>query len=663
MHCGLVATVGEGRITRIEGDLDANTRGFICHHGYALRELVHSPLRVKQPLMRRSGELVPVSWGDALDLIAERLLRIREQHGPESLVLQTGWPFVRHPIIGLLHRFCEAFGTPNLVTVASLCEASERMGQALTIGSKARPDLPRCRSLTVWGANPPRSAPLFEQVVMAKAQTGNLVVVDPMKTALARAATLHLQVRPGSDGALALGMISVLIEERLYSETFVAEHTLGFEELAVLAREYPLDRVEALTSVPRSLVVQAVRRMAADGPTAFWSGLGVEHHRCGVQTVRAITSLEALLGHVDEPGGAVLLTPVGPRFAEEMLPALYRLRTPEPVPPPVKAKPVGYDEIPLFEVYNREAQGNLLARAIEEGRPYPIQALVMLASNPFVTGPGAPHLRRAAEKLALRVSIDPFLSGSGKLSDFVLPAATFMESPTVRGENGDVERGGVVALQHGAWPDWKILVELARRMGMGAYFPWDHLADALAAPAVPFKADPAHQPRPSLPAGAKARFPTPSGKIEFASALLRMAGQDPLPRWEPPEETPSEAFPLWLVTGPRGRAFINSQLHHLPSLEAKQLRPEIQLHPAAAAKAGVADGQKVNVVSPHGQLTLWARVREEVHPEAAVMPANFEDANANQLTTEAGCDPISGFPVFRSGVCRVEAVSSFTRKD
>lgn len=655
MRCGVVASVEGERLVRVEGDAASKTRGFLCIHGHALREVVHSDQRVRRPLMRKGERWVELSWPDALGEVASRLSRIRAEAGPESFAVQTGWPLVRHPLIGLLHRFCQAFGTPNLATVASLCEAAGRMGKALTVGSKYRPDLPRTRTLVVWGANPTNAAPPFAHLVAQKAQTGNLIVVDPVRTALARESTLHLSVRPGTDGALALGMMHLLLAEGLHDRDFVRSHTVGFESLAALAREYPPERVTALTGVPRELLERAVRLMAREGPTGFWEGLGVEHHENGVQTVRAISCLDALLGHLDSPGGAVFLTPVGPRFHEEPLPALYRMTTPEPVPPPVSARPLGYDEFPLFEVYNREAQGNLLARAILEERPYPVRALMLVASNALVTAPGSKRLREAARKLELLVTVDPFLSASAELSHFVLPAATFAEAPTVDETEQEVARGGLVSPQHEAWPDWKVLFELARALGLGRYFPWSSFREAMEAPRVPFMEDPSHQPRPHPPTGAEpARFPTPSGKVEFESALVARAGRAALPVWTPPSVSPSADFPLWLVSGPRTRAYINSQFRGIPTVQAKQPRPEVELHPQAARAAGVQQGQRVAVVTPVGRIELGVRVTEDVHPEAAVLPAGWSEANANELTDDGRLDPLSGFPAFRSGVCRVE---------
>ncbi len=654
MHCGVKTTLKGGRLVKVEGDTSSKTRGFVCEHGYALRELVHSNERVHHPLIRRGDAFHEVSWDEALAEVARRLEGVKSKWGAPALAIQTGWPLVRHPLVGFLHRFARAFGSPNVATVASLCEASARMGQALTVGTKYSPDLRGLKTLVTWGANPGVTAPPFLHLVASKAKKGNLVVIDPVRTGLAKEATVHLQVRPGTDGALALGFIHVLLREKLVDLDFVKAHTVGFEGLSELAQAYPPERVEALTGIPRA-EVERVARLLSDGrPTGIWQGLGVEHHENGVQTVRAISCLEVLLGRFDgshEPKS--LLTPVTRTFLDEMLPSLYRMRTPEPVPPKVSAKVLGGDRFPLFEMFNREAQGEVLARAILEGQPYPVKALVLWASNALVTSSGSQRLAQAASALELLVVVDPFLSESAQRADVVLPAATFAESPDIDADDTKVADDSLVPPQGEAWPDYRILERLAHAVGLGQYFPWPTFRQAMDAKHVPWLEDEAIQPRPET-LDREARFATVTGKAEFKSTLLERFGYPPLPEWTPPTEQPSRDFPLILVTGPRPRARINSQFSQSPSVKARMREPEALIHPEAAASIGLGGGEPVDVVSPTGRVRLKAIVTADVHPLCVVMPAGWREANANLLISPERRDPISGFPAFRSGVCRLE---------
>ena len=643
LHCDLAGQVSGTHLLRVDGDTAGETRGFLCQHGHALPSVVHAPERLRRPLVRRGDRLVETSWDEALGFIGERMAEVRARFGPEALAIQTGWPLVRHPLMDWVQRLARAWGTPNVVSVASLCETAGRMGQALTVGSKYRHDLRRTRTLVVWGANPTHSAPLLAHVVAHKAVEGRLVVVDPVRTELAAVATEHLAVRPGTDGALALGLIHVLVSERLVDAPQLREETVGFDALSELAAGYPPPRTAALTGVPAEQIVRTARLIGSETPTGIWSGLGVEHHENGVQTVRAIAAVEALCRRAGEPQIRQDLTPVRSTSVNGPLPALPHFSTPEPVPPAPRARPVGGDEYPLFEAFNREAQGNRLARAILEDRPYPVRALVLIASNALVTSPGSAELQRAADRLELLVSVDPFLTASGRRAHVVLPAATFAEAE------------GVVPLQHEAWPDWKVVFALAQAMGLGAWFPWTGWAEAQRAPRVAIAAAPGLAPGFDPGHGAPA-VGTPSGKIELASALLARAGHPALPEWTPPSNRRSAEFPLTLVTGPRTRAFINSQFRQVARIRLLEPEPVVRVHPEAARAAGVEHGRRAAVVSPHGRVELRVSVTTDVREDVAVMPSGWEEANANCLIDGERLDPISGFPAFRSGICRLEPV-------
>jgi anaerobic selenocysteine-containing dehydrogenase len=643
LHCDLKGRVSASTLLRVDGDPAGETHGFLCQHGRVLPSVVHSPDRLRRPLLRRGDRLVETSWDEALGFVAERMKSVRARFGPEAVAIQTGWPLVRHPLMDWIQRLARAWGTPNVASVASLCETSGRMGQALTVGSKYRHDLRRTRTLVVWGTDPTHSAPLLAHVVARKATEGRLVVVDPIRTELAAMATEHLAVRPGTDGALALGMVHLLVAEELVDRPLIERETVGFEALAALARPWSPEQTAAVTGVPAEQIVRTARLLAKETPTGIWPGLGVEHHENGVQTVRALAALEALCRRSGEPEIRQDLTPV--RAADGPLPALPRFSTPEPVPPPVRIRPIGAEEHPLFEVYNREAQGMLLARAILEDRPYPVRALVLVASNALVTSPGSADLARAAGRLELLVSVDPFLTASGRQAHVVLPAATFAEAE------------GVAPLQHEAWPDWKVVFALARVMGLGAWFPWQSWEEARRAPRVPVPAAPELAPG-FEPGSGSPRVGTGSGRIELASGLLAEAGQPALPEWRPPSLQPSPDFPLRLVTGARARAYINSQFRQIARIRLLEPEPLLRVHPEAARAAGLSHGERVAVVSPVGRVELRLAVTTDVRPDVAMMPAGWEEANANLLIDGERRDPISGFPAFRSGVCRLERVST-----
>ncbi len=264
--CGVRATIEDNRVVHVAGDPGADTRGFICLHGLALRDIIHSRARVRRPLKRSGSSFEEISWERALQEIAARLIAIREEFGPQALAVHTGWALVGHPIHDFLLRFCRAFGTPNLSTVSSLCETAARMAQSLTAGSKCRPHVAQSHTIVLWGANPGISSPAWERVVASAAVDGRrLIVIDPVRTDLAERATLHLSIRPGTDGALALGLMHIVVNEGLYDRAYVERYTVGFEALKDRIARFDPRTVAGITSLPRQSIEMAAQMIARTG--------------------------------------------------------------------------------------------------------------------------------------------------------------------------------------------------------------------------------------------------------------------------------------------------------------------------------------------------------------------------------------------------------------
>ncbi|MBI1947410.1 MAG: molybdopterin-dependent oxidoreductase [Deltaproteobacteria bacterium] len=661
MHCGFIGTVRGDDVVAVRGDVDSNTKGFLCQHGLSIPEIVHNRARVRRPLVRAADEtaFAEAEWERALDVAAQKLLAVKDKYGPEAIAVQTGWPFVRHPMIHLLHRFCRALGTPNLATVASLCEASARMGKGLVWGANYSPDMAKVRTLAVWGSNPMRSYPPWLSLVAQVKKRGKLIIIDPTRTELADQADEYLQVIPGTDATLALGMLRHVIENDLYDKALVAEHALGFEELRAQALPYTPDVVAKTCGVQPGQVTRVAEWLATVGPPGVWEGLGIEHHGAGVDTVRLVSSLVALCGGAAAQSFHDRKAPDG-----APLPLLLPVDQQEPAPPAPDKRPVGFDEYALFCSIHRQAQASVLPRAMLEGKPYPVRALVLFGCNPVVTTPDAAAVKRAYQSLDALVVVDPFLTESGEYADVVLPAATFAEQPPLRfgkpkdQEPSDPPVGAVVEPQARARPDARILAELAERLGIGQYFPWTDIQAAFAVKrgaVVDEWAAERLRAAPERPAGA--RYPTASGKLELSSTLLPRFGLPSLPVVvEPP--APTAEHPLRLVTGPRQRAYINSQLHKVGAITRLLPEAQCELHPDAARAAGVAHGERVAVVTPMGRAVFRASLTTTVRVDVVVVPHGWDgDSNANLLTSETGLDPISGFPRLRALICRVEKAS------
>ncbi|OGQ12477.1 MAG: hypothetical protein A2138_01640 [Deltaproteobacteria bacterium RBG_16_71_12] len=664
MHCGFIGTVRGDDVVAVRGDVNSNTKGFLCQHGKSIPELVHNRERVRRPLVRTAdgAAFTEAEWDRALEVAAQKLLAVKDRYGPEAIAVQTGWPFVRHPMIHLLHRFCRAVGTPNLATVASLCEASARMGKSLVWGANYSPDMAKVRTLVVWGSNPMRSYPPWLSLVAHVKRRGKLIIIDPTRTELSEQADEHLQVIPGTDATLALGMLRHVIENGLYDQALVAEHALGFEELRALALPCTPEVVAKTCGVEPGQVTRVAEWLATVGPPGVWEGLGIEHHGGGVDTVRLVSSLVALCG------GAAAQSVHDRKAADGApLPLLLPVEQQQPAPPQPEQRPVGFDEYALFCSIHRQAQASVLPRAMLEGKPYPVRALVLFGCNPVVTTPDAAAVKRAYQSLDALVVVDPFLTESGEYADVVLPAATFAEQPPLRfGKAKDADESGpahdsVVEPQARSRPDARILAELAERMGLGQYFPWRDIEAAFAvkrSAVVDEWAAERLRAAPDRPA--VARYPTASGKLELASTVLPRFGLAALPVVVDPP-APTSEYPLRLVTGPRQRAYINSQLHKVGAITRLLPEAQCELHPEAARAAGVGAGERVAVVSPMGRAVFRASLTTAVRADVVVVPHGWDgEANANLLTSELGLDPISGFPRLRALICRLEKAEATT---
>jgi anaerobic selenocysteine-containing dehydrogenase len=467
---------------------------------------------------------------------------VRARFGPQAVAFQTGWPLVRHPLMEWIQPPGTSWGTPNVASVASLCEAAGRMGQVLTVGSKYRHDLRRTRTLVLWGSNPTHSTPLLSHVGRAEGDRGTFGGGDPIRTELAAAATEHLAVRP-RNGRRARARAGERAGPRgPRGPSTAREETVGFEALVRPRDAYPPGRVAAITGLQEGQVVRTARAARAETPTGIWTGLGVEHHQNGVQTVRAIAAVEALCRRAGEPEIRQDLTPV--RSA-----GCWRSAARPPPPPHARAgsaagggaggrlrRPSAVRDVQPRGTGERPRPGHPRG-------PSPIRCGRWCSSPPTPWSPRREARRwRGRERLELLVSVDPFLTASGRRAHVVLPAATFAESEGV----GPSAARGVA--------DWKVVFELARAMGLGKVVPLEDLGRGGGGAPGPGAAAPELVPGFDPPVGQTPLVGTPSGKIELASSLLERAGHPPLPEWVPPSREPTAEYPLRLVSGPRTRS-------------------------------------------------------------------------------------------------------------
>jgi len=491
-----------------------------------------------------------------------------------------------------------------------------------------------------------------------------LIVVDPRRTTMASMADIFLQLRPGTDGALALGMINVIINEQLYDKEFVERWTVGFEDLKELVQKYSPERIEQITWVPAAKIREAAILYATTKPAQMgMSPQSTTHCTNGVQNHRAIILLPALTGNFEVPGGT--------RWSPPPLP-MNDITLHERV---AKMPPgIGSQRFPLWTSFYREMQSNAMVDQIESGRPYPIRALFGAGLNPMHFA----NFNRFVEnvkKLDFVVATEYFQTPGTRLADIVLPVASWLERPMlITPPFSD----GFVSLVEPAidpvgesWPEWKIFSELAKRLGFGDEF-WDgdfekcvrYILEPSGVTLEDLKQHPEgieflQAPRPAK-YYEKAGFQTPSGKVEISSSLLAEHGHEPLPVYKEPMESPVSwpellpHFPLVLTSGARTVAFTHSQYRNIPQLRQMMPEPLVEINPSDAKPRGIRSGDMVIVSSPRGSMKLKAKVTDEILPGVVQLPHQWAgEANVNILVNDQTPDPISGFAPYKSQLCQV----------
>ena len=665
-RCGLNVYVKDGKIIKVAG-MQEHPYNRLCVKGYAIPELVHSSERLTSPLKKVDSEFKEVSWDEAFDFIAGKLIDIKEKYGAKAVVVHGGNPFIATQTEKVLRRFTDLYGTPNYTTGGSFCNAARIMGHALTSGPMTYPYYSsETRCMVVWGSNPREAWPLrAEDIYALRGRGAKLIVVDPKAIPLAKEADIHAQIRPGTDCALALGLLNVIIAEGLYDKAFVEEWTVGFDKLAEHVKDYSPERVEDITWVPAEIVRNMAQTYATNRPAATYLGISTDHSTNGIQAIRAIVTLIAVTGNLDIPGGNTYT----PGLRQTNLMVRERVS---------KDRPVDAD-YPLYSEINFE---DTVTPAIEQmitEKPYPIKGLLISGCNAVVTWPNTNKVKKAFEKLDLLLVVDIFMTDTAKMAHIVLPGTTFLERQDLRdyrqcGFASLVLANRVIEPVGNSMEDWKIWAELGKRMGYTEYFLWkdtDELIEYL------LKLPAERNPNITLerlkknPGGVyyaereyqkylKRGLNTPSKKVEIYSERMKSHGYDPLPTFHEPAESLlsrpdlAERYPLILITGARTIAYLHSEYRNLPSLRRLVPEPLIEIHPQTASSLGIADGDIVKVESLRGSIRIKAKLTEDIHPQVVSAQHGWSgEDNINYLSDDVERDPVSGYPGFRSILCRV----------
>jgi anaerobic selenocysteine-containing dehydrogenase len=653
-------------------------------------EQMYHPDRLLYPLRRvgerGSGQWERISWDEAYDEIVRRVQTLTREYGAESIALISGTG--RHHL-SQFWRFGNVLGTPNATSSGALiCLGPRKNAGEFTAGLFAGVDYygdVKPQGILVWGANPAISGADGElqwHIKDAARRGTHLIVVDPQPTELARQADVWLRLRPGTDGALALGILNVLISENLYDHEFVENWTFGFEELRERCAEYDLARVSEITWVPQEQIVAAARLLAEVKPFSLEWGTGVEQTANAIQTCRAIYLIPALTGNYDVPGGFVESMEIAPTADP-----LFDRLSPEMMKKCISG---GYPLNDGTMTPKLFAHPYLTLDAIRTGEPYKIRALFSNANNTLLSVPDSLHSYACLKELEFFVYMDFFMTPTAELADIVLPAALWPEIDSVycMPEFGDQAALCMrkVAQVGECKSDEDFFLELCQRLGLdyGAQSQREIL-DGILTELGNRRPEYAGEDFDSFAQRGwiepkrtyynyktRGGFHTPSGKFELWSNIMAQGGQDPLPCWNELPESPvsrpdlMEQYPLVLTTGSRLQPYFISNNRQIASLRRLAPYPTVTLHPDAAAQAGIREGEWAWIETERGRITQRAHLEPQLdprvvncemgwwYPEAGAPDYDWQLSNANVLTVGAPpCDPVGGAYQLRGLLCRV----------
>ncbi len=684
--CGVVVSVKDRRIVKIRGSRQTvNGKRLFQSCPDRLPHLIdwlYHPDQLMYPL-KRVGERGEnkwerVSWDKALDEIADKLKQIKAEYGAESLAVIEGT--ARSDLYGIRSRFLNLFGNPrNIGDPGTVCSANKAALRYVLLGTRSLSDnidVAKCIVLCGWNITESRRKGWQQiQERIKKGEKVRLIVIDPRQIEVAKHADLWLQIRPGTDTALFLAWINVIVEEHLYDEAFVDRWTFGFDRLKQRAWGYTPEKVAEITWIPAEKIRESARMYATSKPASFGGVGGVAPDEIGLNGIRveqAKVCLRAITGNLRVDGGETPLGP-GPIINGKMGIRDSMLQLEDKCPPEQRVKQIGADRFklmtwPTYEITSKlysEKYGitagitghdflspqPLIWRAILTGEPYPIKAMITWSSNPLINAANTKMVYQALKSpnLDLHVVLEHFMTPTALLADYVLPAASKFEKPmcSTMLDSAPLFRCGERAIKPlgERRSDYDFFRGLAIRLGFGGYFPWEteeELADYRLEPlGITFKEAASERytitssepwtyetinPRTGEPTG----FATPSGKVELYSNVLEELGYDALPFYEEPPESPirtpdvAKDYPLILTTGGRYRPFFHSE-HRQLGMGMREQHPEplMDIHPDTARKLGIADGDWAYIETRRGVIKQKARLTTGIHPKVVNVESHW----------------------------------------
>jgi thiosulfate reductase / polysulfide reductase chain A len=682
VRCPIKVTVENNDVKWIEGNPHApGIEGALCAKGSAGLALLNDHERPQYPMIRTgprgSGEWRRATWDEALDYVAGKLREIIDSHGGRSVLFGERTNLNTH----ISKTFMKAIGSPNHFTHDALCKGSVNTAFRTLTGyndAQVGVDYANTRHIVMYGRNIFEALEIkgINNLLSAMANGAKLTYIDPRVTVTATKANRYWMIRPGTDLALNYALMHVILKEKLYDAEYVSKWVDGMSELQAFVQHYTPEWAEKETGVPASEIVDLAREMSADKPSVvFHYGYRGAHHPNEVYFRRSLIILNALMGSIEAKGG--LFFKKGPKAAGKADVRKYvEQEFPKITEPRFDGS--GRDHFPITDSSHGNAQ--MIAHAVLNEDPYPIKALIANRFEPLQSIPDSSATLRALEKLDLVVAIDVNFSEFAWHSDVILPESTYLErADSIQAISGQkpqlVIRNQAVTPRYDTKPGWLILKEIANRLGVGHYFPYETIEDIwnfqLEGTGVKIedfasKGFVTLSDKPIMWDRLNGlQLKTPSGKIELVSSLMENAGIPSFPRYEPVQTPPDESSFRLLV----GRTAVHTHVSTQNNPYLNELVPENELwiHSSAAARLGIKNGDYVEVASSVGAGRIKAKVTEFIHPESVFMLHGFgktvpaltrayRKGVSDALLQECISDKVGGSPALDETFVKVRAI-------
>lgn len=678
VQCGMYLKVLDGQVIGVEARDFPHNRGSLCPKGVVAYQQVNHPDRLRYPMIRRGGKegkLERASWDEALDYIVNRWQQIQTEHGKNAVAIYSGSSMTNEKcyIMGKFARV--GVGTRHVDYNGRLCMSSAAVAYARAFGIDRAPlpmtDIPLTDCMLAVGVNVGECFPIMMQWIWrARDRGASLIVIDPRETPLARTADLWLPVRPGTDIAVLNAMLRQIISDGLIDEEYLRTRTNGWEEVRASVEPFTLEFAESHSGVPAERILAAARLYGRAARSLVMHARGIEHSTHGVNNCLACINLALARGQLGKPGGGAMMVTgqgngqggreVGQKANQ--LPGYRHIDVPED-----REYIANFWGIPVDELPWEGAAATEMIHLMADGE---IRSCLIVCSNPMVSLPNNRVVKSALERIDPLIVIDFFLSETAELADVVLPGSVWCEDEgtTTNLEGRVIKINRAVDPPGEAWSDWKIVTELARRLGRGKFFPfesaldiWNEYREASKGGVSDYygitweKIDeqggvfwpcPALD-HPGTPRLFTERFGHPDGKARMF----------PIP-YAPPAEEPGGAYPFRLTTGRVVYHYLSgNQTRRLGFLNEQAPEPWVEIHPQAAARLGIANDEIVRVRTPRFSMELKALVVPTIRPDTLFIPYHYgHERSVNQLTNPA-VEPDVKIPEYKVCAATVEKLS------